>query len=109
MVVELTVLGCSGSYGSPAGGACSGYLVRAGDSVIWMDCGNGSVANPQQHANPADLTAVVITHAPPDHCVGIYGLHVLYKYGIYCRGLPASAPPGVEGTAAGPLGAWPRT
>ena len=24
--MELTVLGCSGSYGAPAGGACSGYL-----------------------------------------------------------------------------------
>ena len=80
--MELTVLGCSGSYGSPAGGACSGYLVRAGDAVIWMDCGNGSFANLQQHANPADLTAVVITHAHADHCVDIYGLHVLYKYGL---------------------------
>ena len=61
--MELTVLGCSGSYGAPAGGACSGYLVRAGDADIWMDCGNGTFANLQQHANPADLTAVVITHA----------------------------------------------
>ncbi len=45
--MELTILGCSGSYGSPAGGACSGYLVRSGDAVIWMDCGNGSFANLQ--------------------------------------------------------------
>ena len=51
MVVELTVLGCSGSYGAPAGGACSGYLVRTGDAVIWMDCGNGSFANLQQHVD----------------------------------------------------------
>ena len=28
--MELTVLGCSGSYGAPGGGACSGYLVRDG-------------------------------------------------------------------------------
>ena len=26
--MELTVLGCSGSYGAPGGGACSGYLLR---------------------------------------------------------------------------------
>ena len=50
--MELTVLGCSGSYGAPAGGACSGYLVRAGDAVIWMDCGNGTFANLQQHIDP---------------------------------------------------------
>jgi ribonuclease BN (tRNA processing enzyme) len=107
--VELTVLGCSGSYGSPAGGACSGYLVRAGDAVIWMDCGNGSFANLQQHANPADLTAVVITHAHPDHCVDIYGLHVLYKYGIDRGGLPVYAPEGVERTLEGLVGKWTDT
>src|SRR5207245_9396021 len=81
VVVELTVLGCSGSYGAPVGGACSGYVVRAGDAVIWMDCGNGTFANLQQHVNPSDLTAVVISHAPADHCVDIYGLHVLYHDG----------------------------
>ena len=53
--MDLTVLGCSGSYGAPAGGACSGYLVRAGDANIWMDCGNGTFANLQQHIDPAEL------------------------------------------------------
>jgi ribonuclease BN (tRNA processing enzyme) len=96
MGVELTVLGCSGSYGAPAGGACSAYLVRAGDSTIWMDCGNGSFANLQQHVDPADLSAVVITHAHPDHCVDLYGLHVMYRYGIEQHGLPVFAAEGVE-------------
>ena len=41
--MELTVLGCSGSYGAPLGGACSGYLLRDGDTAIWMDCGNGTL------------------------------------------------------------------
>jgi ribonuclease BN (tRNA processing enzyme) len=107
--VELTVLGCSGSYGSPAGGACSGYLVRAGDAVIWMDCGNGTFAHLQQHANPADITAVVITHGHADHCVDIYGLHVLYKYGLERAGLPVYAPEGVEKTLEGLVGEWTDT
>jgi ribonuclease BN (tRNA processing enzyme) len=107
--VELTVLGCSGSYGSPAGGACSGYLVRAGDAVIWMDCGNGTFAHLQQHANPADLTAVVITHGHADHCVDIYGLHVLNKYGLERAGLPVYAPEGVEKTLEGLVGEWTDT
>ncbi len=42
--LRMTVLGCSGSYGAPSGGACSGYLVRAGDANLWVDCGNGSFA-----------------------------------------------------------------
>jgi ribonuclease BN (tRNA processing enzyme) len=107
--VELTVLGCSGSYGAPAGGACSGYLVRAGDQVIWVDCGNGSFVNLQQHAHPEDLTAVVITHSHPDHCVDIYGLHVLNKYGLDRRCLPVYAPEGVERQLEGLVGSWTDT
>ena len=46
--MELTVLGCSGSYSAPPAGACSGYLLRDGDTAIWMDCGNGSFTNLQR-------------------------------------------------------------
>ncbi|MFM7223822.1 MAG: MBL fold metallo-hydrolase, partial [Actinomycetota bacterium] len=104
--MELTVLGCAGSYGAPAGGACSGYLVRAGGAAIWMDCGNGTFANLQRHIDPGELDAVVITHAHPDHCVDIYGLHVLYRYGLQRTGLPVFAPEGVERRLATLAGDW---
>jgi ribonuclease BN (tRNA processing enzyme) len=107
--VELTVLGCSGSYGSPAGGACSGYLIRAGSETIWLDCGNGTLTNLQQHANPADLTAVIVTHTHPDHCVDLYGLHVLYKYGLERHDLPVYAPEGVEKQLEVLVGSWTDT
>ncbi len=107
--MELTVLGCSGSYGAPVGGACSGYVVRAGSAVIWMDCGNGTFANLQQHVNPEEITAVVISHAHADHCVDIYGLHVLYKYGLERNCLPVYAPEGVEKTLEGLVGEWTDT
>jgi ribonuclease BN (tRNA processing enzyme) len=94
--MELTVLGCSGSFGAPAGGACSGYLVRTAQSTLWLDCGNGTLANLQRHAAVDDLAAVVITHWHPDHCVDIYGLHVLLKYGLQRSGLPVFAPQGLE-------------
>ena len=90
-MIELTVLGCSGSYGAPAGGACSGYLVRAGGETIWLDCGNGTLPALQRHADPADLTAVVITHQHPDHCADLYGLHVLNRYGLERFHLPVFA------------------
>lgn len=94
--MELTVLGCSGSFGAPAGGACSGYLVRTAGATLWLDCGNGTLANLQRHGAINDVTAVVVTHWHPDHCVDLYGLHVLLKYGLERRGLPVYGPEGLE-------------
>ena len=94
--MELTVLGCSGSYGAPAGGACSGYLVRTAGAALWLDCGNGTLANLQRHGPADDVTALVITHWHPDHCADIYGLHVLLKYGLGRTGFPVYAPAGTE-------------
>jgi len=64
--LTLTVLGCDGSYAGP-GGACSGYLVSAQDTHVWVDCGPGTLANLQQHVDLDALTAVVVTHSHPDH------------------------------------------
>ena len=94
--MELTVLGCSGSYGAPAGGACSGYLLRTAGATLWLDCGNGTLASLQREAAVEDLTALVITHWHPDHCADVYGLHVLFKYGLGRTGLPLFAPEGTE-------------
>jgi ribonuclease BN (tRNA processing enzyme) len=102
--MELTVLGCSGSYGGPRGAACSGYLVRSGDTAIWMDCGGGTFGHLQQHVAVEDLTAVVITHEHPDHCVDVYGLHVLLKWGLERAGFPVYAPEGLEEHLGGLVG-----
>jgi len=107
--LRLTVLGCSGSYGAPAGGACSGYLVQAGETNLWVDCGSGTFSNLQQHLLPGDLTAVVISHVHPDHCVDLYGLHVLNRYGLERSGLPVFAPAGVEQQLEGLVGSWGDT
>jgi ribonuclease BN (tRNA processing enzyme) len=95
--VELTVLGCSGSFGGPGGAACSGYLLQSGDTSIWIDCGNGTLGHLQDRLDVEKLTAVVLTHGHPDHCVDIYGLHVLLRYGLEIENLPVFAPAGLEG------------
>jgi len=95
--MDLTVLGCAGSFGAPGGGACSGYLLQSGDTSIWVDCGNGTFGHLQQHLAMEQLTAVILTHGHPDHCVDIYGLHVLLRYGLEIEGLPVFAPEGLEG------------
>ena len=90
------MLGCSGSFGGVGGAACSGYLLRSGETSIWMDCGNGTFGHLQEHLAVEDLTAVVLTHGHPDHCVDIYGLHVLLRYGLGIENLPIYAPEGLE-------------
>jgi ribonuclease BN (tRNA processing enzyme) len=97
VVVDLTVLGCSGSYGGPDGGACSGYLVRDADTALWIDCGNGTFGQLQRHLPVEDLTAVVLTHEHPDHCVDIYGLHVMLRYALQRQNFPVYAPVGIGG------------
>ena len=106
--MELTVLGCSGSYNAPPAGACSGYLLRDGDTTIWMDCGHGSFTNLQRQMDPGDLTAIVITHEHPDHCVDVYGLHVLLRYGLERSGVPVYAPAGAD-DRLGTLASWGDT
>jgi ribonuclease BN (tRNA processing enzyme) len=108
--VELTVLGCSGSFNAPPAGPCSGYLVRHGNTSIWMDCGNGTFAHLQEHVSAEDLTAVVITHEHPDHCADVYGLHVLMRYGLERKGFPIYGPEGID-THLGQLidGGWGDT
>ena len=75
--MELTVLGCSGSYGAPAGGACSGYLVRAGDANIWMDCGNGTFTNLQQHIGDLErvLQHFLARFGPVGEAAGVAEVH----------------------------------
>lgn len=107
MSIELTVLGCSGSYASPALGPTSGYLLVAGRSTVWLDCGSGTFERLQRHAAPEDLSAVVITHRHPDHCVDLLGLAMMLRY---YRGRETGPPVYAPAEVAGVLGAlWAET
>jgi ribonuclease BN (tRNA processing enzyme) len=97
---SLTVLGTDGSYPGP-GGACSGYLLRAGGFCTWMDAGPGSMANLQLHIPLAHLDAVVVSHAHPDHWSDLEGLYVAMRYFIGRQGLPIYAPDGLRDLMAG--------
>ena len=108
--MELTVLGCSGSYGAPAGGACSGYLLRDGDTTIWMDCGNGTFPHLQQHIDPADLTAVVITpRAPRPLRRHLRAARPAAATASSRTGLPVFAPEGREKRLGGLVANWGDT
>lgn len=88
---SLTVLGTDGSYPAP-GGACSGYLLRAGGFTTWLDAGPGTMANLQLHVSLHELDAVVISHRHPDHWSDLEGLYVALRYFLGRRGFPIYAP-----------------
>jgi ribonuclease BN (tRNA processing enzyme) len=79
MGMNVTILGCSGSYPGP-GESCSGYLIRNGDVSVCVDCGPGTIANLQRHVPLSELTAIVITHAHADHWSDAATAHVAFRY-----------------------------
>lgn len=79
MVVDVTVLGSSGSHTGP-GRACSGYLVSSGDTRVMIDCGNGSTANLQRTTRFDELDAIVVTHRHVDHCIDLVGMFYALKF-----------------------------
>ncbi|MGB8961075.1 MAG: MBL fold metallo-hydrolase [Pseudonocardiaceae bacterium] len=75
----LTVLGCSGSVPA-AESAASGYLVRAGDTSVVLDLGNGTFGALQRYLDPFTLDGLVLSHLHPDHCADVSALTVYRRY-----------------------------
>ena len=77
--MRLTVLGCSGSVPGPESPA-SGYLLRAGDTSVVLDLGNGTLGALQRHLDPFTLDGLVLSHLHPDHCADVCALTVYLRY-----------------------------
>jgi len=78
--LTLTILGASPAAPNP-GGACSGYLLRAGETAVLMDCGAGTAGRIAQHVAPNRLQAVAISHLHPDHYFDLVQLYYILKFG----------------------------
>ena len=73
--MQLTVLGCSGTFPS-AESPCSSYLLEHDGFRLLIDAGNGSIGALQRHAGLLDIDAVILSHLHADHCVDL----VAYSY-----------------------------
>ncbi len=89
--MELTVLGCTGSYPGP-GDVCSGYLVRGGGVNLWLDAGPGTLAQLQRYIDLDELDGVVLTHAHPDHWADALTWHIAVRYLRKRVGVPVWSP-----------------
>lgn len=77
--MELTVLGASGSV-SGAGEPASSYLVRAGDVRLVLDLGPGAFGALWAALDPREVTAYLISHLHPDHCLDLCAANVAARH-----------------------------
>lgn len=76
--MRISVLGSGAAYPRP-GGACSGYLVEAGDARVWLDAGNGTFSRLRERVGAKDLDGLVLTHDHADHIADV--LLLMYELG----------------------------
>ncbi len=64
---SLTVLGSSSGH-PKADRACSGYLLKTGESLSLIDCGGGVTSSFLRRGyNPLNVERIFISHTHPDH------------------------------------------
>ena len=59
--MKLTVLGRHGPFPAP-GGACSGYLVQAGDTALVLELGPGSLSNLRRIYPNINVDGILLSH-----------------------------------------------
>ncbi|HVB42105.1 MAG TPA: MBL fold metallo-hydrolase [Streptosporangiaceae bacterium] len=77
--MDLTIVGCSGSYPGPDS-AASCYLVVAEGFRLLLDLGNGALGALQRYADPGDIDAVCLSHLHADHCLDMCSYQVFRTY-----------------------------
>lgn len=78
--LTLTPIGVGAAYARP-GEAQSAYLVESGHTRVCLDLGAGALNRLQTVSAPQQLSAIVISHLHPDHCVDLLSLRVFMAWG----------------------------
>jgi ribonuclease BN (tRNA processing enzyme) len=94
-VVDLTVVGCSGSFPGPESPASS-YLVTADGFRLVIDLGNGALGQLQRYLPIDQIDAICLSHLHSDHCLDMCSLHVACTFhpGGPVPKIPVYAPAG---------------
>jgi ribonuclease BN (tRNA processing enzyme) len=77
--VQVTIVGCAGSFPSAASPA-SCYLVDADGFRLVLDLGNGALGALQHYTALTDVDAVCISHLHVDHCIDMLSYSVFQNY-----------------------------
>jgi|SRR5215472_2976807 len=77
--MDLTIVGCSGSFPGAASPASS-YLVAADGFKLLVDVGNGAFGALQQYISGEEIDAVLLSHLHSDHCLDMCSYLVFRTY-----------------------------
>lgn len=104
--MKITVLGKSPAW-QDAGGACSGYLVEEGDTLVLLDCGNGVFSKLRSARDYLDVDAIFISHLHADHFFDLipYAYALLFSPRRIAPGSVPSPSPGPKPKLYAPPGA----
>lgn len=77
--MELTIVGCSGSFPGPRSPSSCYLLEHEGHRIV-LDMGNGSLGPLQRHTDIYDIRGVVLSHLHVDHFIDLASYYVALKY-----------------------------
>ena len=77
--MQLTVIGCSGSFPGPDSPASS-YLLEAEGFRLVVDMGNGALGVLQRYAELFGIDAICVSHLHADHCIDLSSYWVARQY-----------------------------
>ena len=92
------MLGKSPSW-QDAGGACSGYLVRAEGACVLVDCGSGVFAQLRRVVDYVAVDAVVLSHMHADHFLDLIPYACALTYAPRQQPVPVAGWPGTGSPA----------
>ncbi|MEV4257463.1 MBL fold metallo-hydrolase [Spirillospora sp. NPDC049652] len=92
--LTLDVLGSATPYPAP-GNPCSGYLLTAGGTRVWVDAGTGTLAELRRHVRLDELDAIWISHLHADHTADLLTAY----YGALYADIRLAAPIPLYGPA----------
>lgn len=79
--MQLQVVGSLAPY-PKVDEACSGYLIKQGQTTCLLDCGHGVMSLLGRYTDPYNLNLVIISHFHPDHYVDLHALRHLIRGGM---------------------------
>lgn len=101
--MELTIIGCDGSWPGP-GGTGTSYLVQHDGFNLVLDLGGGALGRLQEHIHISDIGAIVISHPHPDHYTDLLPLSIALHWGDHgASAVPLFVPEGFFAHVSGAL------